>query len=245
MHTRYWQESGDQFSYSQSDGNNQLAHRLYVPSRLSHQINSRLVRFAEKLTRDLHGSRPGVPKCIGNLGPSQFVSELKLSTDPETRFRYRIEITDQRGLNDDSGTSSPRAVSIEEFRTLTQRVAAQERQLEEILVILRASVVAASVPSTARITVTQEANTPVVTTTATLPTTTAAKPVMAVVPHAPTEIVPTTPVVYGTTTTTEARQQRETRGYALGITGALYKGYDSSDRAECSRGKGPCLGDLL
>ncbi|KAK9161567.1 hypothetical protein Syun_007908 [Stephania yunnanensis] len=29
-----------------------------------------LVQFAEKLTRDLHGSRPGVPKCIGNLGPS-------------------------------------------------------------------------------------------------------------------------------------------------------------------------------
>ncbi|KAK9155789.1 hypothetical protein Sjap_003269 [Stephania japonica] len=44
MHTRYWQESDDRFSYSQSDGNNQLAHRPYVPSRLSHQINSRFVQ---------------------------------------------------------------------------------------------------------------------------------------------------------------------------------------------------------
>ncbi|KAK9129174.1 hypothetical protein Sjap_009661 [Stephania japonica] len=44
MRTRYWQESGDRFSYSQSDGNNQLAHRPYVPSRLSHQINSRFVQ---------------------------------------------------------------------------------------------------------------------------------------------------------------------------------------------------------
>ncbi|KAK9116882.1 hypothetical protein Sjap_015829 [Stephania japonica] len=44
MHTRYWQESGDRFSYSQSDGNNQLAHEPYVPSRLSHQINSRIVQ---------------------------------------------------------------------------------------------------------------------------------------------------------------------------------------------------------
>ncbi|KAK9090837.1 hypothetical protein Sjap_024014 [Stephania japonica] len=62
--------------------------------------------------------------------------------DPGTHFRYRIEMTDQRGLNDDSGTSSHQAVNIEEFRTLTQRVAAQERQLEEILTILRASVAA-------------------------------------------------------------------------------------------------------
>ncbi|KAK9144755.1 hypothetical protein Sjap_004658 [Stephania japonica] len=83
----------------------------------------------------------------------------------------RIEMTDQRGLNDDNVTSSPRAVSIEEFWTLTQRVAAQERQLEEILMILRASVAATSVPSTARITVTGEANTPVVMTTTTFPTT--------------------------------------------------------------------------
>ncbi|KAK9103930.1 hypothetical protein Sjap_021184 [Stephania japonica] len=44
MRTRYWQESGDQFSYSQGDGNNQLAHRPYVSSRLSHQINSRFVQ---------------------------------------------------------------------------------------------------------------------------------------------------------------------------------------------------------
>ncbi|KAK9091046.1 hypothetical protein Sjap_024223 [Stephania japonica] len=44
MRTRYWPESGDRFSYSQSDGNNQLAHRPYVPSRLSHQINSRFVQ---------------------------------------------------------------------------------------------------------------------------------------------------------------------------------------------------------
>ncbi|KAK9091037.1 hypothetical protein Sjap_024214 [Stephania japonica] len=44
MHTRYWQESGDRFTYSQSDKNNQLAHRPYVPSRLSHQINSRFVQ---------------------------------------------------------------------------------------------------------------------------------------------------------------------------------------------------------
>ncbi|KAK9123652.1 hypothetical protein Sjap_013254 [Stephania japonica] len=101
-------------------------------------------------------------------------------------------MVDQRDPSDDSGTSSTRAVSIEEFQTLTQRVAAQERQLEEILPILRASIVVASVPSTARVTVTQEANTPRVTTMTLLPTTTAMRPVMAVVPHAPIEIAPAT-----------------------------------------------------
>ncbi|KAK9144377.1 hypothetical protein Sjap_004280 [Stephania japonica] len=118
-------------------------------------------------------------------------------------------MTDQRGLNDDNRKSSPRAVSIEEFQTLTQRVAAQERQLEEILAILRASVTAASVTSTARVTVTQGANTPGVTTMIFLPTTTAMRPVMAVIPHAPTEIAPATPTMYGTTATTEAKQWRE------------------------------------
>ncbi|KAK9116867.1 hypothetical protein Sjap_015814 [Stephania japonica] len=144
----------------------------------------------------------------------------------------RIEMTDQRGLNDDNGTSSPRAVSIEEFRTLTQRVAAQERQLEEILTILRASVAATSVPSTARITVTQEANTPVVMTTTTFPTTTASKPVMAVVPRAPTEIAPTTPIVYGTTATTEARQWREFKRHDPVV---FYGGTDIGRRAVGAR----------
>ncbi|KAK9091064.1 hypothetical protein Sjap_024241 [Stephania japonica] len=32
-------------------------------------------RGCREPTRGLHGSRPGVPKCIGNLGPSQLVSE--------------------------------------------------------------------------------------------------------------------------------------------------------------------------
>ncbi|KAK9122473.1 hypothetical protein Sjap_012075 [Stephania japonica] len=89
-------------------------------------------------------------------------------------------MVDQRGLSDDSGMSSTRDVNIEEFQTLTQRVATQKRQLEVILAILRPSVVTASVPSTARVTVTQEANTPVVTIMTTLPTTTAARPGMIV-----------------------------------------------------------------
>ncbi|KAK9115652.1 hypothetical protein Sjap_014599 [Stephania japonica] len=38
-------------------------------------------------------------------------------------------------------------------------------------------------------------------------------------------------------------KQRETRGYALGFAGALYAGYDSSDRARAKRGKGPYLGN--
>ncbi|KAK9091346.1 hypothetical protein Sjap_024523 [Stephania japonica] len=103
-------------------------------------------------------------------------------------------MADQRGLSDENGTSSPRAVSIEKFRTLTQRVVDQERQLEEILAILRASIAAASLPSTDRVAVTQEANTPVVMTTTTLPTPTTARPVMAVVPRALTEITQTTPI---------------------------------------------------
>ncbi|KAK9137729.1 hypothetical protein Sjap_008323 [Stephania japonica] len=108
------------------------------------------------------------------------------------RFRYQIEITDQQGRSDDSRTSSTRAVSIEEFQTLMQRVAVHKRQLEEILVILRASVVVASVPSTVRVTVTQEENTPRVTTMTLLPTTTTTRLVMAVVPRASAEIAPAT-----------------------------------------------------
>ncbi|KAK9130783.1 hypothetical protein Sjap_011270 [Stephania japonica] len=114
-------------------------------------------------------------------------------------------MADQRGPSNDSGTSSTRAVSIEEFQTLTQRVAAQERQLEEIMAILKASVVVASVPSTARVTVTQEENTSEVMTMTTLPTTTVARPKMAVVPRTLTEIAPVTPAVYGTMATTDAK----------------------------------------
>ncbi|KAK9137634.1 hypothetical protein Sjap_008228 [Stephania japonica] len=110
-------------------------------------------------------------------------------------------MADQRGPSDDSGRSSTRAVSIEEFQALMQRVAAHERQLEEILVILRASVVVASVPSMARVTITQEANIPGVTTMTLLPSTTSTTPVMAVVPR--------TLTVYDTTATIEARQWRE------------------------------------
>ncbi|KAK9096275.1 hypothetical protein Sjap_021772 [Stephania japonica] len=75
-----------------------------------------------ELTRGLHGSRPGVPKCIGNLGPSQLVSEPRFE-EP----RDEMAMADQKGPSDDSGTSSTRAVSIDEFQTLTQRVASQER----------------------------------------------------------------------------------------------------------------------
>ncbi|KAK9137965.1 hypothetical protein Sjap_008559 [Stephania japonica] len=92
--------------------------------------------------------------------------------------------------------------------TLVERVAAHERQLEEILATLRASVASASVPSMARVTVTQEADTPMVTTTTKLPTTTAAKSVIVVIPSTPTETAPMTPVVYGTTMTTEAEYKR-------------------------------------
>ncbi|KAK9123127.1 hypothetical protein Sjap_012729 [Stephania japonica] len=38
-----------------------------------------------------------------------------------------MAMADQKGPSDDSGTSSTRAVSIDEFQTLTQRVASQER----------------------------------------------------------------------------------------------------------------------
>ncbi|KAK9155170.1 hypothetical protein Sjap_002650 [Stephania japonica] len=129
-----------------------------------------------------------------------------LSSDPEMRFRYQIVMAYQRGPSDNSRTSSTRAVSIEEFQSLTQRVVAQERQLEKILAILRTLVAIASVPSTARVTVTQEANTSGVTTMTLLPTTTATRTVMAVVPRAAVEIAPATSTVYGTTMTIEARQ---------------------------------------
>ncbi|KAK9137699.1 hypothetical protein Sjap_008293 [Stephania japonica] len=122
------------------------------------------------------------------------------------RFCYQIVMVNQQGPSDNSGTSSTRAVSIEEFQTLAHRVAAQERQLEEILAILRASVVVASVPSTARVTVTQKEYTPGVTTMTLFPTTTATGPVMAVIPHASTKIAPATLTVYGTTTTIKASQ---------------------------------------
>ncbi|KAK9137705.1 hypothetical protein Sjap_008299 [Stephania japonica] len=117
-----------------------------------------------------------------------------------------IVMVNQQGPSDDSGTSSTQAVSIEEFQTLAHRVAAQERQLVEILAILRASVVVASVPSTARVTVTQKEYTPGVTTMTLLPTTTTMGPVMAVIPRASTKIAPATLTVYGTTTTIKARQ---------------------------------------
>ncbi|KAK9102805.1 hypothetical protein Sjap_020059 [Stephania japonica] len=112
-------------------------------------------------------------------------------------------MVDQWGPSDDSSTSSTRAVIIEEFQTLTQRVATQERQLKEILAILRASIVVASVPSKDRVIITQEESTPGVTTVTLLLTTTAMRPVMAVVPRALTEIAPATPIVYGTTATIE------------------------------------------
>ncbi|KAK9096308.1 hypothetical protein Sjap_021805 [Stephania japonica] len=41
--------------------------------------------------------------------------------------RFSGSMADQRGPSDDSGTSSTRAVSIDEFQALTQRVASQER----------------------------------------------------------------------------------------------------------------------
>ncbi|KAK9103950.1 hypothetical protein Sjap_021204 [Stephania japonica] len=41
-----------------------------------------------------------------------------------SRNPWRIAMADQRGPSDDGGTSSSRAVSIEEFQTLTQGVAA-------------------------------------------------------------------------------------------------------------------------
>ncbi|KAK9150155.1 hypothetical protein Syun_008464 [Stephania yunnanensis] len=53
-----------------AEGQGTVSRRLFVS-----RLDVRLVQFAEKLTRDLHGSRPGVPKCIGNLGPSQLVSK--------------------------------------------------------------------------------------------------------------------------------------------------------------------------
>ncbi|KAK9145074.1 hypothetical protein Sjap_004977 [Stephania japonica] len=137
------------------------------------------------------------------------------------RFRYQIVMAYQRGPSDDSGTSNTRTVSIEEFQTLTQRVAAQERQLDEILAILRASVVVALVPFTAIVTVTQEANILGVTTMTLLPTTTATRLVMAVVPRAPTKIAPATPTVYGTTATTEVRQWREFKRVCLWLSYAL------------------------
>ncbi|KAK9137242.1 hypothetical protein Sjap_007836 [Stephania japonica] len=63
---------------------------------------------------------------------------------------------------------------------------------------MRVSVAVASVPSTARVTITQEANISGVTTMTLLPSTTSMTPVMAVVPRAPT--------VYDITTTIEVRQ---------------------------------------
>ncbi|KAK9102659.1 hypothetical protein Sjap_019913 [Stephania japonica] len=44
-----------------------------------------------------------------------------------TESRIDRAMADQKGPSDDSGTSSTRAVSIDEFQTLTQRVASQER----------------------------------------------------------------------------------------------------------------------
>ncbi|KAK9103062.1 hypothetical protein Sjap_020316 [Stephania japonica] len=66
---------------------------------------------------------------------------------------------------------------------------------------MRTSVVVASVPLTTRVTITQEANTPGVTTMTLLPSTTSMAPVMAVVPRAPT--------VYDIMATIKAKQWRE------------------------------------
>ncbi|KAK9136514.1 hypothetical protein Sjap_007108 [Stephania japonica] len=57
------------------------------------------------------------------------------------------------------------------------------------------SIAVVSVPSTAKVTVTQEENTPGVTTITLLPTTTTTRPVIAVVPRALTQIAPETPTV--------------------------------------------------
>ncbi|KAK9133576.1 hypothetical protein Scep_013104 [Stephania cephalantha] len=56
---------------------------------------TRLVQFAEKLTWDLHGSRPGVPKCIGNLGPSQKFLELVV-LGRTARIVYTVSATNGR-----------------------------------------------------------------------------------------------------------------------------------------------------
>ncbi|KAK9085537.1 hypothetical protein Sjap_025948 [Stephania japonica] len=84
MRTRYWQESGDRFSYSQNDGNNQLAHRPYVPSRLSHQINS---RFVQAIT-DAHLNVSRVQeKGPISVGPAGFVLFRALIEVPMYHFR--------------------------------------------------------------------------------------------------------------------------------------------------------------
>ncbi|KAK9116419.1 hypothetical protein Sjap_015366 [Stephania japonica] len=135
------------------------------------------------------GAAPGPQHQGGCRGPSLALAIVLQSSGVSEPV---IAIADQRGPNDDSETSSTQTVSIEEFQTLTQRVAAQERQLEEILAILRASIVVALLPSTARVTITQKVNTPGVTTMTLLPTTTVTRPVMAVIPRASTEIAPAT-----------------------------------------------------
>ncbi|KAK9089959.1 hypothetical protein Sjap_023136 [Stephania japonica] len=144
--------------------------------------------------------------CIGQLSADPGTSKSngkELFADPRTRFLCQIARADQAGSNNDNGKALTHFV--EDLHALTQRVATQELQLEEILAILKVSVVTASVPSTTRVTVTQEANTPGVMTTTMLPITTSARLVMAVVPCAPTEIAPAIPTVYGITVTTEAK----------------------------------------
>ncbi|KAK9138226.1 hypothetical protein Sjap_008820 [Stephania japonica] len=54
-----------------------------------------------------------------DFNQKRYWEAAQLSTDPKIRFRYEIAMADQRGPSDDSGASSTRAVSVNEFQTLT------------------------------------------------------------------------------------------------------------------------------
>ncbi|KAK9085472.1 hypothetical protein Sjap_025883 [Stephania japonica] len=56
-------------------------------------------------------------------------------------FRFQIAMTDQTEPSDDSGATGLRVISVEDFQALAQRVAIQDKMLEEILRILRMLVV--------------------------------------------------------------------------------------------------------
>ncbi|KAK9085992.1 hypothetical protein Sjap_026403 [Stephania japonica] len=68
-------------------------------------------------TADLLGSEASRTPLSFGLGPTALgvVNNSELSTDPEIRFRYEIAMADQKGLSDDNGTSSTRALASTSF----------------------------------------------------------------------------------------------------------------------------------
>ncbi|KAK9123267.1 hypothetical protein Sjap_012869 [Stephania japonica] len=117
---------------SRSAARAKALYSVIISEDLSEYATSRLAQ-ALLLVLNSHKERAGSTSssCWPNqhlVGATRAASTGvdALSTDPEIRFRYEIAMADQKGPSDDSGTSSTRAVSIDEFQTLTQRVASQE-----------------------------------------------------------------------------------------------------------------------